>query len=264
MARRDRMVNGANGDPARSLARSRSRELARGGATTRFSFCSFFVVPVGPCRTCTRTGPRSTVTAFLLTSLCPSHIPSSLPLSRFSWLCLPLSFLSSLYPLRSPFPSALTLLPSSSFSPNHFSRRFYSAVRDVTSFPLHQPALLPWLLFFQRTLRTKELEFRNVLWPWNVPRRGPHRTCFTRNYTESRSRAARCLPGQEYSDVHQGVRRRRPRPPAIRQCFASREPVDACRGLHLCARSPFGWSWSLMVRCRKTGVWLPSVHGNSR
>lgn len=81
---------------------------------TRFSFSSFFVVLLGPCRTCTRTGPRSTVTAFLLTSSCPSHIPSSPKLSRFRWLGPSPSFLpqtrSSLFLLRLLPPWTLRLL----------------------------------------------------------------------------------------------------------------------------------------------------------
>lgn len=52
---------------------------AYSGGVYRRSRRSFrFVGPVGPCRTCTRTGPRSTVTAFHLTSPCLSHGPRCL------------------------------------------------------------------------------------------------------------------------------------------------------------------------------------------
>lgn len=83
-----------------------------------FSSFFFFMGPVGPCRTCTRTGPRSTVTAFHLTSPCPSHDPLSLPCATLT--AFPLFLLLLLV----PFPSyALSLL----------SRRFYSVFLSSSS-----------------------------------------------------------------------------------------------------------------------------------
>lgn len=156
----------------------RALACRRSGAA-RFSFCSFFVVPVGPCRTCTRTGPRSTVTAFLLTSLCSSQHPflgSPQPLQVTPCFLLFLSFFRL---LSSPtaLHVALSLVPSSSFLRNHFSRRFYSTDRGVTSFSLHQlslpvllsPSLSLFLdvsLFFNKRFGQKSSEAYLL---WNFP-----------------------------------------------------------------------------------------------
>lgn len=151
---------------------------------------------------------------FFLPSLVVQH--GLIRYSRFSFFTKPL--FSSL--LFKPF-AMLSLLPSSSAS-----------LVFILSLP--RAASAQWILFsllHQRTSRTKELEFRNVLVE-KVPPKGPHRACFTRNYTKSRS----CVPAvyqiarDRPRDVHHGACTRAP---AICQCFASREQANACSGHYL-------------------------------
>lgn len=111
--------------------RRRRRSSGSGGTRRRGTHRSrrffFFMGPVGPCRTCTRTGPRSTVTAFHLTSPCPSHDPLSLPCATLT--AFPLFLLLLLV----PFPSyALSLL---------FAASIQSFFPPRRSFPLFVPLL---------------------------------------------------------------------------------------------------------------------------
>lgn len=87
----------------------------------------FFVDRVGPCRTCTRTGPRSTVTAFHLASPCPSARSSQPPLPH-RLTSPPSSFSSfSLIPFASrSFPSLLFCLSQRFFSSPVVSSLFIS------------------------------------------------------------------------------------------------------------------------------------------
>lgn len=111
--------------------------MGSGAAAGYSSFSSLFlfVSSVGLCRTCTRTGPRSTVTAFRFTSPCPLYNPP---------LCLTDCLLSFFLPLL------LILFPFPSFSLQSL-RCFYSVFlfSSSVSFPLFVS-----LLFRRSSLET--------------------------------------------------------------------------------------------------------------
>lgn len=253
-------IHGDNGRSVRWMARvkillRRACACTRGWAT-RSPFCSFFVVPVGLCRTCARgTGPRSTVTAFLLTSPCLSLISSSPPLSRFRWLHPPPSL--SLHPpsflLFSPFDSSLSPpFPSLSLSLTPLPLLFHqttflvafihpfviltlSLFIDLPSFSstlllsLALASPLPLSFFsFQRTSRTKGV---------GVPKRrctssgtgDPHRGLlfYPQLHAVLKPHRSPFTRTWDSCNVHRGPRVLARLAPAIRHCFASR--MDACR-----------------------------------
>ena len=148
------------------------------GWATRSPFCSFFVVPVGLCRTCARgTGPRSTVTAFLLTSPCPSLISSSPPLSRFRWLHPPPSFLLSL-----SFAASSLFL---SFFLNEHRGQKESEFRNVDAPRVERGGPHRGLLFYPQLHGAvkphrllEELGTRANVCPWRAARTPAIRHCF--------------------------------------------------------------------------------------
>lgn len=141
-------MNGASKDPPAARLRVHTR---LGHAV------SVLLVFRGPCRAlqdlCARDWSaiyRNRIPPYLTLPLAHLLLASPQPLQVTPSSSLPLSlhppsfllfspFDSSLSP---PFPSvflSLTYSSSPSFSPNHFSRRFYPPVRDLNSFPLHRP-----------------------------------------------------------------------------------------------------------------------------
>lgn len=102
MRTRERAGPVVNGGATRDLRWDPRRRRTTGNVALSVFFLFRGPRASGPCRTCTRTGPRSTVTAFHLTSPYPSRGPPLFPLCAPPGPYLPSRFPSpSLYPVAS-------------------------------------------------------------------------------------------------------------------------------------------------------------------